>query len=45
MVSYETVRRWVNHFVPMVAADLRNAGPSPIRLVGVDGPDGIDVPK
>ena len=45
MVSYETVRRWVNHFGPMVAADLRNAGPSPIRLVGVDGPDGIDVPK
>jgi transposase-like protein len=23
MVSYETVRRWVNHFEPMVAADLR----------------------
>jgi hypothetical protein len=23
MVSYETVRRWVNHFGPMVAADLR----------------------
>jgi hypothetical protein len=22
-VSYETVRRWVNHFGPMVAADLR----------------------
>ena len=30
-VSYETVRRWVNHFGPMVAADLRNAGPSRIR--------------
>jgi hypothetical protein len=23
MVSYETVRRWVNHFGPMIAADLR----------------------
>jgi hypothetical protein len=22
MVSYETVRRWVNHFGPMIAADL-----------------------
>jgi putative transposase len=23
MVSYETVRRWVNHFGPKIAADLR----------------------
>jgi hypothetical protein len=23
MISYETVRRWVNHFGPMVAVDLR----------------------
>jgi putative transposase len=23
VVSYETVRRWVNHFGPMIAADLR----------------------
>ena len=30
MVSYETVRRWVNHFGPMVAA--ANADPNPIRL-------------
>ena len=37
LVSYETVRRWVNHFGPMVAAD-----PNPIRPLGVDGPDGID---
>jgi putative transposase len=22
-LSYETVRRWVNHFGPMIAADLR----------------------
>ena len=29
MVSYETVRRWVNHFGPMVAADLRKRRPKP----------------
>jgi hypothetical protein len=27
MVSYETVRRWVNHFGPMVAAGLRRRRP------------------
>jgi DDE domain len=27
MVSYETVRRWVNHFGPMIAADLRKRRP------------------
>ena len=26
-MSYETVRRWVNHFGPMIAADLRKASP------------------
>jgi transposase-like protein len=26
-VSYETVRRWVNHFGPMIAADLRRRRP------------------
>ena len=30
MVSYETVRRWVNHFGPKIAADLRKR--RPIRL-------------
>ena len=30
-VSYETVRRWVNHFGPMVAADLRKHRPKPMR--------------
>ena len=30
LVSYETVRRWVNHFGPKIAADLRNAGRSRI---------------
>jgi hypothetical protein len=29
MVSYETVRRWVNHFGPMVAADLGKRRPKP----------------
>ena len=29
MVSYETVRRWVNHFGPFVAADLRKRRPKP----------------
>ena len=32
MVSYETVRRWVNHFGPKIAADLRNADQNPTRL-------------
>jgi transposase-like protein len=27
--SYETVRRWVNHFGPMVAADVRKRRPKP----------------
>jgi transposase-like protein len=29
MVSYETARRWVNHFGPIVAADLRKRRPKP----------------
>ena len=29
MVSYETVRRWVNNFGPIVAADLRKRRPKP----------------
>src|SRR5438046_7934261 len=32
MVSHETVRRGVNHFGPLIAADLRKRRPSPIRL-------------
>jgi hypothetical protein len=27
--SYETVRRWVNHFGPKIAADLRKRRPKP----------------
>ena len=29
MVSYQTVRRWVNYFGPIVAADLRKRRPKP----------------
>src|SRR5450631_1171372 len=29
IVSYETIRRWANHFGPMVAADLRRRRPKP----------------
>ena len=29
MISYETVRRWLNHFGPMIAADLRKRRPKP----------------
>jgi hypothetical protein len=29
IVSYESVRRWVNHFGPMIAADLRKRRPKP----------------
>ena len=29
MVSYETVRRWVNHFGPLIAAALRKRRPKP----------------
>jgi putative transposase len=31
-VSYETVRRWVNHFGPMIAADLRRRRPRPATI-------------
>ena len=29
LVSRETVRRWLNHFGPMIAADLRKRRPKP----------------
>ena len=29
VASYETVRRWVNHFGPKIAADLRKRRPKP----------------
>ena len=28
-VSYETIRRWVNHFGPLIAADLRKRRAKP----------------
>ena len=31
VVSYETVRQWVNHFGPMIAADLGRRRPKPRR--------------
>src|SRR6516225_2741028 len=31
ILSYETVRRWVNHFGPMIAADLRKRRAKPCR--------------
>ena len=36
-VSYETVRRWVNHFGPMIAADLRKHRPRPRTTWHLDG--------
>jgi putative transposase len=35
-VSYETVRRWVNHFGPIIAADLRKRRPRPDTLWYLD---------
>src|SRR5450755_3425661 len=35
-VSYETVRRWVNHFGPIIAADLRQRRPRPDTIWHLD---------
>ena len=35
-VSYETVRRWVNHFGPMIAGDLRKRRPKPHTIWYLD---------
>jgi putative transposase len=35
-VSYETVRRWVNHFGPIIAADLRRRRPKPHAVWHLD---------
>ena len=35
-VSYETVRRWVNHFGPLVAAELRRRRPKPHTVWHLD---------
>ena len=36
VVSYETVRRWVNHFGPIVAAHLRKRRPKPHAVWHLD---------
>jgi putative transposase len=36
LVSYETVRRWVNHFGPKIAADLRRRRPTPHTIWHLD---------
>ena len=36
MVSYEAVRRWVNHFGPIIAADLRKRRPKPYSTWHLD---------
>jgi hypothetical protein len=36
LVSYESVRRWVNHFGPMIAADLRKRRPKPHTIWHLD---------
>ena len=38
-VSYETVRRWVNHFGPLIAADLRKRRPKPHTTCHLDEVD------
>jgi putative transposase len=35
-LSYETVRRWENHFGPMIAADLRKCRPKPYTTWHLD---------
>ena len=35
-VSYETIRRWVNHFGPLIAADLRQRRPKPHTIWHLD---------
>src|SRR3981189_1169891 len=50
VVSYETVRRWVNHFGPKIAADLRKRRPKPHlasgrRLSQHQWPHGLSVAR
>ena len=35
-ISYETVRRWVNHFEPIIAAELRKRRPKPHSIWHLD---------
>ncbi len=36
MVSYETIRHWVNHFGPKIAVDLRKLRPKPYATWHLD---------
>src|SRR5271167_4295899 len=36
MISYETIRRWVNHFGPIIAAELRKRRPKPHSIWHLD---------
>jgi DDE domain len=36
MISYETIRRWVNHFGPIIAAQLRRRRPRPHSIWHLD---------
>src|SRR5271167_2191315 len=36
VISYETVRRWVNHFGPIIAAELRKRRPKPHSILHLD---------
>jgi transposase-like protein len=40
LVSYESVRRWVNHFGPMIAADLRKRSVAEVTEQDVQIEDG-----
>jgi putative transposase len=44
LVSYETVRRWVNHFGPKIAADLRKRRPKPHTIWHLDEVSTFGVP-
>jgi putative transposase len=35
-VSYEIIRRWINHFGPMIAAELRKRRPRPHTIWHLD---------
>ena len=35
-ISYETIRRWVNHFGPIIAAELRKRRPRPHPIWHLD---------
>jgi transposase-like protein len=51
-ISYETIRRWVNHFGPIIAAELRKRRPRPHSIwhldevyLKIDGAHGLSVAR